>query len=217
LKVDGVVDTVVGYTGHPDNNKDNKPPTYDSVCFGGSNWVEGVRVLYDDDILSYEQLLDEFFHLQEPVPGYRQYDSIVFVHDENQRELAQRWLDESKSNDRVVRRDDGIPVSATSIEPLSAFYRAEEYHQRYWQKFRPRIATMVTLMGVGSGLVDDFFVRASAALPLSVVIGNDNAATTTATATTMITYLHNGANALVLAGCLYVLAERLFDTRTVKI
>ena len=54
LKVEGVIDTVAGYTGNPSATK---APTYDSVCFS-PNWVEGVRVQYDDEKISYSELLD---------------------------------------------------------------------------------------------------------------------------------------------------------------
>ena len=71
LKVPGVIDTVVGYSGSP---KSEPAPTYDSVCYS-RDWVEGVRVRYDDDLHSFESLLDAFFEAQEPKLGSRQYGS----------------------------------------------------------------------------------------------------------------------------------------------
>lgn len=185
MKVEGVKDTVVGYTG----GDTDQQPDYDQVCFG-RDWVEGVRVVYDDTEISYEKLLDEFFDKQEPAVGSRQYASIIFPHDEAQSEAAQTWLNDARDNNKI--RKDGVPASITAIEPLTVFWKAENYHQRYWQKFRPRIAALVGLMAVGSGILDRFILSH-----------------------TLQTTIHNGANALVLAGCLYVLVERVVDKKTV--
>ena len=186
LKVPGVVDTVVGYTG-----KDQvvTPPDYDSVCFS-RDWVEGVRVKYDDQQISYNELLDSFFELQEPkIGGSRQYASIIFPHDKDQEQAAQNWLQANQS--RV--RDDGVPASFTKIESLKSFWRAESYHQNYWGKMRPRIATMIALTALGSGFLDDY-------TPLEY-----------------ISPIHTASNAIVLAGLLYVLVERKIDTKTFQI
>ncbi|CAB9527513.1 Peptide methionine sulfoxide reductase MsrA [Seminavis robusta] len=141
LKIDGVSEAAAGYTGNP-NAKE--VPDYDKVCFS-RDWVEGVRVVYDDDKVSYEQLLDAFFEAQEPKLGSRQYASIIFPHDEEQQKIATEWLQEGADK---VRESDGVPLSITQVEPLSPFYRAEGYHQNYWQKFRPRVAVVVGLIAL---------------------------------------------------------------------
>lgn len=148
LKIDGVVDTVAGYTGNP---QANEPPNYDKVCFS-REWVEGVRVVYDDEKVAYPELLDAFFEAQEPKLGSRQYASIIFPHDEEQKEAAQTWL-EAGAN-RV--REDGVPVKFTKIESLSRFYKAEGYHQRYWAKFRPRVAAVVGLIALEMAHLDSY-------------------------------------------------------------
>lgn len=74
LKVPGVIDTVVWYTG---NSQVSSEPDNDSVCFG-RGWVEGVRVKYKDDEISYERLLDVFFEVQEPKLGSRQSPPLSF-------------------------------------------------------------------------------------------------------------------------------------------
>merc|ERR1711957_757114 len=105
----------------------------DSVCFG-REWVEGVRVVYDDTKLSYEQLLDEFMLYQKP--GYqRQYASVIFVNDKEEEKLAKQWI---KKADQIIldKRDDAVTYDMVEVEPTSAFYKAEEYHQRYWEKLR---------------------------------------------------------------------------------
>ena len=186
LKVPGVIDTVVGYTGVPNVDA---PPTYDKVCFS-RDWVEGVRVYYDDDVVSYETLLEAFFEHQEPKWQSRQYASIIFPHDEQQEATAKAWLENGKQK----IRDDGITTAWTQVEPLQPFFAAENYHQRYWQKTRPRIATMIALLAVSTGIVDQFLPTAAA-----------------------VSTVHSAADAIVLAGLVLVFVERVVDTKTVEI
>jgi len=126
-----VIATTVGYTGCPSPNK--PPPTYDTVCFG-NDYVEAVKVVYDDTIVSYETLLDYFFELQKP--GYkRQYASVIFIDKEGEdaEEKARVATDWKENRARFRgRRSDNLPYDIVQIEPLTAFYKAEEYHQRYW-------------------------------------------------------------------------------------
>jgi peptide-methionine (S)-S-oxide reductase len=186
LKVQGVVDTVVGYTGNPQDS-DGTAPSYESVCLS-RRWVEGVRVIYDDETISYRQLLDAFFEAQEPKYGSRQYASIIFAHDAEQEKAAQDWL---ASND-IVRKD-GVSSAMTKIEALAPFFRAEAYHQRYWQKTRPRLALLVVLLAFSSRAFDSI-------VPLGFQ-------------TTLYTF----ANALSIALMLYVGVERVFDREVIKL
>ena len=183
LKVDGVMDTVAGYTGE----SARKPPSYDSVCYSRNNWVEGVRVKYDDSVISYAQLLEYFFEYQKPQLGSRQYASIIFAHDEDQKVAAQEW----KAKNSI--RSDGIPASATAIEPLKDFYKAEEYHQRYWAKLRPRFAAALLLLAISSGAIDTWVPSA------------------------LISTVHTGASSAVIAGAVLLMAERKFQTKTTPI
>ena len=187
LKVPGVIDTVVGYTGVAEV-KDL--PSYDKVCFS-RNWVEGVRVFYDDETLSYEELLDSFFETQEPKFQSRQYASIIFPHDAEQEATAKEWLE--RNSQKV--RDDGVSTAWTQIESLKPFFKAEGYHQMYWQKTRPRIAIMIGLIAISSGIIDGI-------LP---------------TGTGILSKVHTAADALVLAGLIGVLIERKIDNKTVQI
>ncbi|CAJ1920754.1 unnamed protein product [Cylindrotheca closterium] len=148
LKVDGVVDTIAGYTGNPSATE---APTYDTVCFG-RQWVEGVRVKYDDEKISYEQLLETFFQTQKPKLGSRQYASIIFPHDKEQEKIASAW----KSKNANIQREDGFLPEWTEIEPQSKFYQAEGYHQRYWQKQRPRFALIFGLLAIATGALNNF-------------------------------------------------------------
>jgi len=185
LKVPGVTDTVAGYTGKPDAKK---PPTYDSVCYG-RDWVEGVRVYYNDEKISYQELLNAFFEAQEPKPSSRQYASMIFPHDNEQENIAQKWLISEKER----TRGDGVPVRITQVEPLSKFYQAEGYHQRYWAKQRPRFAVVVGLLALSTSLVDEF-------IPVD-----------------MKSSLHDIALGLVVAVGLYIVLERKIDSKVVEL
>ena len=129
-QLDGVTATAVGYEGgHLEN------PTYEEVCRKGTGHAEAVEVTYDPDRISYDDLLDVFWHKHDPTQLNRQgwdvgdqYRSVVFVHDEEQRAAAER----SKAAQDASGRHRGPVV--TAIEPAQTFYRAEDYHQRYLEK-----------------------------------------------------------------------------------
>lgn len=127
-QVEGVLDATVGYTGgHTEN------PSYEQVCTGRTGHAEAVRVGYDPDRISYEELLEAFWAMHDPTQKNRQgpdvgtqYRSAIFTHNDEQARAAQ----ESK---RRVEERLGKPV-ATQIQRAGAFYPAEEYHQRYYEK-----------------------------------------------------------------------------------
>ncbi|MEQ8664135.1 MAG: peptide-methionine (S)-S-oxide reductase MsrA [Rhodospirillales bacterium] len=129
-KVDGVVETAVGYMGG-----DVDDPDYRTVCTGRTGHVEVVQVTYDPAKVSYQQLLEIFWRSHDPTQVNRQgpdfgtqYRTVIFAHDEEQRERAEtsrRVLDESGAFPKPV---------ATSIEPAQTFWRAEDYHQKYLEK-----------------------------------------------------------------------------------
>ncbi len=124
----GVLDVEVGYTGGTTEN-----PTYRQVCSSTTGHAEAVRVTYDADQVSFETLADAFFSLHDPTQMNRQgpdvgtqYRSAVFYGDERQRAAAE--ASKARAQARFAR-----PV-VTQIAPASAFYRAEDYHQRYLEK-----------------------------------------------------------------------------------
>ena len=186
LEVDGVIDTVVGYTGNPFATQ---APTYDSVCYSRQPWVEGVRVRYDDEKLSYEQLLNEFFERQKSKVGSRQYASVIFTNDKEQEAIAKQWMIDNSTRIRT----DGWTTQMTSIEPTTKFYQAEGYHQRYWQKQRPRLATILVMLAVASGIFDSITPEAYQSVVASV------------------------ANTLGLLVGGWILLERLIDSKVIEL
>ncbi|MHB1419383.1 MAG: peptide-methionine (R)-S-oxide reductase MsrB [Bacillota bacterium] len=133
---DGVINVVSGYTG---GEKDK--PTYEEVCSGTTGHYEAVQITFDPDRISYDKLLEIFWHQIDPTdPGGQfndrgqSYQSAIFYHDEKQRmeaEAFKKALDESGRFRTPV---------ATRILPAKVFYPAEEYHQDYHKKHAIRYA-----------------------------------------------------------------------------
>jgi peptide-methionine (S)-S-oxide reductase len=129
-KVEGVVDTAVGYEGgHVDN------PTYEQVCTGRTGHAEVVQVTYDPARISYDELLDLFWGMHDPTQVNRQgpdvgdqYRTVIFTHTPEQVAAAEA------SKQRQAGRH-SAPI-ATLIEPATGFWRAEEYHQCYLEQRR---------------------------------------------------------------------------------
>ena len=129
-KVEGVVDAAVGYSGgHTEN------PTYKDVCSSTTGHAEVVEVEYDPSKVSYEELLEVFWENHDPTTPNRQgpdigsqYRSAIFFHTPEQEAAARASKEKAQSRSRN-------PI-VTEITPVSEFYRAEEYHQRYFEKHR---------------------------------------------------------------------------------
>jgi peptide-methionine (S)-S-oxide reductase len=129
-RLDGVISVTSGYTGGHTKN-----PTYEEVSAGGSGHAESVQIVYDPAKISYEKLLDIFWHNIDPTTPDRQfcdaghqYRSAIFYHDEAQKKQA----DASKlalEKTKPFRE----PI-VTEIVPASEFYPAEEYHQHFYKK-----------------------------------------------------------------------------------
>jgi len=129
-KLPGVMSTTSGYTGGKTKN-----PTYEEVSAGATGHAEAVQVVYDPTKVSYEKLLDVFWHNIDPTVKDRQfcdigtqYRTAIFVHDDRQRQLAEASkaaLEKSKPfKDAIV----------TPIVVATEFWPAEEYHQDYYVK-----------------------------------------------------------------------------------
>jgi peptide-methionine (S)-S-oxide reductase len=129
-EVPGVLDAISGYMGgHSDN------PNYKQVCSGDTGHAEAVQVTFDDEQVSYSELLDLFFDMHNPTTLNRQgpdfgsqYRSVAFWHDPQQRDLAEQRIRELNASGKW-----SSPI-VTQVVPASRFWRAEEYHQRYFEK-----------------------------------------------------------------------------------
>lgn len=123
----GVESVASGYSGGKVNN-----PSYREVCDGTTGHAECLQVQFDPTVISYEKLLEVFFTTHDPTTLNRQgadvgtqYRSVIFYHDEAQREVAEKVKREfapSLWDDPIV----------TEISPFSKFYKAEDYHQNYF-------------------------------------------------------------------------------------
>jgi len=129
-KLDGVISTTSGYMGG-----DVDHPTYEQVSRGGTGHVEVVQVEYDPERVSYDQLLDVYWRNIDPLTDNRQfcdvgesYRPVIFVHDEQQRELAEA------SKRRLVESGRFEKPVVVPIEPAKIFWPAEGYHQDYYRK-----------------------------------------------------------------------------------
>lgn len=129
-KVPGVIDVAVGYAGGHVAD-----PTYQQVCTDTTGHAEVVEVNYEPQQVTYEQLLDVFFSIHDPTTRNRQgpdvgrqYRSVIFCHTSDQQAAASAARQRLEASGRF-----GGPI-VTEIAPAPPFYRAEEYHQRYYEK-----------------------------------------------------------------------------------
>jgi peptide-methionine (S)-S-oxide reductase len=131
-ELEGVVDVVSGYAGGDVVN-----PTYRQVCTGNTGHAEVVQVTFDQDVISYLEILQVFFAIHDPTTLNRQgadvgtqYRSVIFYHNESQRETAETLIESLESKGEWRN-----PI-VTEVEALDAFYPAEDYHQEYYQNHK---------------------------------------------------------------------------------
>jgi len=129
-KLPGVLETTVGYTG---GNTDD--PDYQQVHTGRTGHAEAVQIVFDPKVISFEDILRYFFRLHDPTTANRQgndvgsqYRSAIFVHDDEQRRVAERVKAEVEHSGKWPGK------LVTQIAPASTFFLAEGYHQDYLQK-----------------------------------------------------------------------------------
>lgn len=127
-RLNGVVKVESGYSGGKVKN-----PTYDEVCSGTTGHAEVTQITFDPSIISFDELLEVFWKTHDPTTLNRQgndigtqYRSVIFYHNEEQKELAEKYkaeLNESGAWDNPI---------VTEISPFTNFYSAEGYHQDYY-------------------------------------------------------------------------------------
>jgi len=129
-EIPGVVSVTSGYAGGQKKN-----PTYEEVSAGGTGHAESVQIVYDPSRVSYEKLLNVFWHNIDPTAKDRQfcdsghqYRSAIFYHNEEQHRLALQ----SKAKLEKSKPFKGPIV--TEVVPATEFYAAEDYHQHYYKK-----------------------------------------------------------------------------------
>ncbi|MCL4874190.1 peptide-methionine (S)-S-oxide reductase MsrA [bacterium] len=128
--VKGVISTRAGYTGGKTGN-----PTYEEVCTDATGHAEAVEVTFDPGVVSYRELLNVFWDIHDPTTMDRQgpdigsqYRSAIFYADREQERLAK------ESREELERSGLYRGPIVTEISPATAFYPAEEYHQKYLMK-----------------------------------------------------------------------------------
>ena len=129
-QLDGVLEAVSGYSGGETVN-----PTYEVVCAGRTGHLEAVQVIYDPDKIRYQDLLDVFWRHVDPTdPGGQfvdrgpQYRTAIFYHNDDQKHIAEAFKEALNKSGRFKK-----PI-VTKIIKLTAFYKAEDYHQNYLAK-----------------------------------------------------------------------------------
>ncbi len=145
-EVPGVWSTSVGYAGGVTPN-----PSYEEVCTGRTGHAEVVRIVFDPAVVTFQQLLQVFWENHDPTQGMRQgndrgsqYRSIILTTTPDQQKLAE----ESRDHYQEKMTAAGYGQITTAIQPLDAYYYAEDYHQQYLVKnpfgYCPLHATGVT-------------------------------------------------------------------------
>jgi peptide-methionine (S)-S-oxide reductase len=126
----GVKKVESGYSGGSVVN-----PTYEQVCTGGTGHAEVVQITFNPNIISFREILEVFFSTHDPTTLNRQgadigtqYRSVIFYHNEIQKETAEELIREIRFQNKWRN-----PI-VTKVEPLKAFYKAEEYHMNYYKR-----------------------------------------------------------------------------------
>jgi peptide-methionine (S)-S-oxide reductase len=131
-RVKAVKSVLPGYAGGTVKN-----PSYDQVCTGKTGHAESIQIEFDPQVISYEKILDIFWHTHDPTTINRQgndigtqYRSAIFYHDEKQREIAERSKKELEKQGIYKN-----PI-VTEITPFKNFYIAESYHKDYYERHK---------------------------------------------------------------------------------
>src|SRR3989344_5426124 len=133
LMLKGVESVEPGYAGP--TYKNERGPSYEEVSTGATPYVESAKVMYDLDQIALEELLQVFFSSHDPTQANgqgndigSQYRSVIFYTTERQREKAEHYI-------KVLGKGLTNPF-VTTVEPLQQFYKAEDYHQKYYENHK---------------------------------------------------------------------------------
>jgi peptide-methionine (S)-S-oxide reductase len=128
-RLKGVKSVVPGYSGGI-----VKDPSYDQVCTGKTGHAESIQIEFDPKVISYEKILDIFWHTHDPTTLNRQgndvgpqYRSAIFYHSQDQKKIAEKLKEELEKEDLF-----SAPI-VTEISPFGNFYVAEDYHKNYYE------------------------------------------------------------------------------------
>jgi peptide-methionine (S)-S-oxide reductase len=129
-RLKGVKSVLPGYSGGKVEN-----PSYDEVCTGRTGHAEAAQIEFDPTVISFEKLLDVFWHTHDPTTLNRQgndvgtqYRSAIFYHNDEQREIAEK--SKRALDNGGIYKD---PI-VTEITPFKKFYVAEDYHKEYYEQ-----------------------------------------------------------------------------------
>ncbi|MEK7534626.1 MAG: peptide-methionine (S)-S-oxide reductase MsrA [Patescibacteria group bacterium] len=129
-RLKGVVDVVPGYSGGQTKN-----PSYDEVCSGTTGHAEAIQITFDPTVISYDKILDVFWHLHDPTTPNQQgadigpqYRSAIFYHSAKQKEIA------TELKNKLGKSGTYSKPIVTQIVPFSNFYKAEDYHLNYYDR-----------------------------------------------------------------------------------
>ncbi len=127
-QVKGVESVESGYAG---GHKEN--PTYQEVCSGNTGHAEVIKIKFNPEIITYRQLLEVFFYIHDPTTPNKQgndigeqYRSVILFTSPDQEKIAKKFV-----NDLKKQKDFSQPI-VTEIKPLDKFFKAEDYHQNYF-------------------------------------------------------------------------------------
>jgi peptide-methionine (S)-S-oxide reductase len=125
--IKGVIAVSPGYSGGAASN-----PTYEQVAAGTTGHAEVIKLVYNPDIVSFEEILQVFFATHDPTSLNRQgsdvgpqYRSVIFYANERQKQKAEHYI-------MVLNKMNGVKPIVTAVEPLREFYPAEDYHKKYY-------------------------------------------------------------------------------------
>ena len=129
-RLKGIISVTPGYAGGTVAN-----PTYEEVCTGKTGHAESIQIEFDPKNIPYEKILEVFWHTHDPTTINQQgndfgpqYRSVVFYHDEKQKEIALKFKEQIEK-EKIYER----PI-VTEIIPFTNFYKAENYHRDYYER-----------------------------------------------------------------------------------